>query len=198
MAASEAGARYVGLNFYPPSSRYVTPDIAAELTRNAPTALKLVGLWVDPTDEELENILSRVPLDLIQLHGNEPPARVAEIKARYLLPVIKAVAVATTADITAARIYENVTDYLLFDTKTIGNVAAMPGGSGLKFDWTILKGQKFSVPWFLAGGLNPTNIAEAIHITGAKYIDCSSGVEARLGLKDAELIQKFIAAVRMA
>jgi phosphoribosylanthranilate isomerase len=195
-AAATAGANYIGLNFYPPSPRYISPDIAAELARSAPTAVKLVGLFVNPTDEEVENILSRVPLDMIQLHGDETPTRVAEIKAIFLLPVIKAIPVATLADITAARAYETVADYLLFDTKTSGNVTALPGGTGLSFDWKILAGQKFAVPWFLAGGLRPENVRDAISITGANYIDCSSGVEIRPGVKSAKLIQDFIAASR--
>ncbi len=195
-AAAQAGAHYVGLNFYPLSPRYVSPDIAAELARNAPTAVKLVGLFVHPSDEEIENILSRVGLDMIQLHGDELPARVAEIKARFLLPVIKAIPIATKADVMAARKYETVADYLLFDTKTTGNVAALPGGTGMAFDWNILRGEKFSVPWFLAGGLNAANVAEAIQTTGAKYIDCASGVETRPGVKSAELIQQFISAAR--
>lgn len=195
-ACAEAGAKYVGLNFYPPSPRSIAPDAAADLARQAPPAVKLVGVFVDPTYEELEAILVRAPLDMIQLHGSEIPARVMEIKARYATPVIKAIPVATSADVIAARAYESVADYLMFDAKPPRNVTVLPGGTGLAFDWKILAKQKFNVPWFLAGGLTPDNVAEAVRITGAHYVDCASGVESRPGVKDKNLIAKFISAAQ--
>lgn len=192
-AVVAAGAHYAGLNFYPPSPRYVTPDVAYELSRMAPAALKMVGLFVNPDDDGLAQVLARVPLDMIQLHGDETPARVLEIQSRHRLPVIKAVAVAAPADLLAARAYETAADYLLFDTKVTGSAA---GGTGLSFDWRILAGQKFSVPWFLAGGLRADNVAEAIRVSGALHVDCASGVETQPGVKDAGLIERFMVSIK--
>ena len=191
-AAIAGGARFVGLVFYPPSPRSVVPELAAELARMVPTGVRVVGLFVDPSDEEIERVVTKVPLDMIQLHGSETPKRVAEIRERFSMPVMKAVKIGEAADVEAAGAYEPVADWLLFDAKPPARVASLPGGNGLAFDWTILTGRSWSKPWLLSGGLNAANIAEAIATTGARGADISSGVEDRPGHKTPELIRDFL------
>jgi phosphoribosylanthranilate isomerase len=194
MAASiVGGARFVGLVFYPKSPRYVAPALAADLARGVPTGVRVVGLFVDPEDEELEHVLSSVPLDMIQLHGAETPARVAEIRGRFLLPIVKAVAIAEPADLDRARFYEGAADRLLFDAKPPKNVTALPGGNGIPFDWSLLAGQSWAVPWMLSGGLTAANLATAVAATRATAVDVSSGVEDRPGHKDPALVSAFLA-----
>ena len=195
-AAVSAGARYVGLVFYPPSPRSVGAGVAAQLSRLVPTGVRVVGLFVEPTDDELDHIVRQVPLDLLQLHGSEAPARVAEIKARFGIPVIKAVRVATTEDLVEVPSFEAVADLLLFDAKPPPNVTALPGGNGIPFDWSILAGGRWRRPWMLSGGLNADNVTEALAATGAPALDVSSGVELRPGVKDADMIRTFMTAVR--
>lgn len=192
-AAVEGGARFVGLVFYPPSPRSVVPELAAELARMVPTGVRVVGLFVDPSDDELERVVTKVPLDMIQLHGSETPKRVAEIRERFTMPILKAVKVGDAADLNAASVYEPVADWLLFDAKPPARVASLPGGNGLAFDWTILSGRSWTKPWLLSGGLNAGNIAEAIAVTGARGADVSSGVEDRPGHKAPGLIRDFLA-----
>jgi len=191
-AAVEGGARFVGLVFYPPSPRSVVPELAAELARMVPTGVRVVGLFVDPSDEELERVVTKVPLDMIQLHGSESPARVAEIRDRFSMPILKAVRIGEAAALKAATAYEPVADWLLFDAKPPARVASLPGGNGLAFDWTILAGRSWNKPWLLSGGLNAGNIAEAIATTGARAADISSGVEDRPGHKLPALIRDFL------
>jgi phosphoribosylanthranilate isomerase len=191
-AAIAGGARFVGLVFYPPSPRSVVPELAAELARMVPTGVRVVGLFVDPSDEELERVVMKVPLDMIQLHGSETPKRVAEIRERFSMPVMKAVKIGEAADVEAAGAYEPVADWLLFDAKPPARVASLPGGNGLAFDWTILTGRSWSKPWLLSGGLNAANIADAVATTGARGADISSGVEDRPGHKTPELIRDFL------
>jgi phosphoribosylanthranilate isomerase len=195
-AAAKHGARWVGLNFYPPSPRSVAPDLGAELARLVPTGLRSVGLFVDPTEDELEAVLGRVPLDMIQLHGSETPERVAEIRGRWAMPVMKAVRIATAEDLAAVSAYEAVADRLLFDAKPPPGVTALPGGNGLAFDWSILSGRTWSKPWMLAGGLTEANVAEAVARTGATVVDVSSSIEERPGYKTPERVERFLAAVR--
>ncbi len=192
-AAVAGGVRYVGLVFYPRSPRAVVPAVAGELARQAPTGVRTVGLFVDPEDALLETTLCQVPLDLIQLHGNETPDRVAEIRTGFGIPVIKAVRVAAAADLAEVQAYEEVADKLLFDAKLPANVATLPGGNGLAFDWSILTGRRWSRPWLLSGGLTAANLAEAVRRTGAPAVDVSSGVEQRPGHKDPALIRAFLA-----
>lgn len=192
-AAVGGGARFVGLVFYPPSPRAVVPELAAELARMVPTGVRAVGLFVDPGDDELERVVTRVPLDFIQLHGSEPPRRVAAIRDRFSMPVMKAIKIGDMADLETARSYEPMTDWLLFDSKPPARVASLPGGNGLAFDWTILAGRTWSKPWMLSGGLNAGNIGKAVEITGARAADVSSGVEDRPGHKTPELIRDFLA-----
>jgi phosphoribosylanthranilate isomerase len=195
-AAARFGAQMVGFVFVPKSPRAIALPVAAQLAAQVPTGMRSVGLFVDPSDEELEAVTARVPLALVQLHGEETPARVAAVKSRFSLPVIKAVAVSAAADVAAAERYARVADYLLFDAKPPPNVAALPGGNGLAFDWPLLRGAKIARPWLLAGGLTPENVAEAVRASGASLVDVSSGVETRPGVKDAAKIETFLRAAR--
>lgn len=194
-AAIEAGADYVGLVFFPPSPRNVTPDRAAELVEFAPGDVTKVGLFVDPDDSTLDAVLTRVRLDLLQLHGHETPERVEAIRLEYGLPVMKVLSVSDAADLDAAEPYLAVADRLLFDAKPPKG-AVLPGGNAVSFDWSILTGRKWGLPWMLAGGLTPANVAEAVRISGASCVDVSSGVESAPGIKDAEKIRAFVAAAR--
>lgn len=195
-AAARLGAQMIGFVFYPKSPRALTLPIAAQLASQVPTGLRSVGLFVDPSDEELEAVTARVPLALVQLHGNETPARVAAVKSRFALPVIKALPISNAADVAAAERYAGVADYFLFDAKPPTNVSALPGGNGLAFDWRLLQGAKIARPWLLAGGLTPDNVVEAAETSGAKMVDVSSGVESRPGVKDVGLIESFLRAAR--
>jgi len=194
LAAIKGGARYIGLVFYERSPRHVAPPLAAELSRMVPTGIRTVGLFVDPSDEYLEHVVTQVPLDLLQLHGDEQPGRVAGIKSLFSIPVMKAIKVSTMADLAAADAYADVADRLLFDAKPPAKVSALPGGNGIAFDWTILTGRNWSKPWMLSGGLTIGNVAEAIAVSGAASIDVSSGVEDRPGHKDPAMICDFLRA----
>lgn len=193
-AALDGGARWVGLVFFPKSPRNVSIATAAELSRMVGTGTRVVGLFVDPTDELLDDVTGQVPLDLIQLHGGETPERVAAIKARFNLPVMKAVKVAEPADLDAAKLFEPVADLLLFDAKPPKG-AVLPGGNGVSFDWSLLTGRTWEKPWMLSGGLDPANVADAIRATGATAVDVSSGVEEAPGVKSPALIRAFLQAV---
>ena len=194
-AVAEAGARYAGFVFFPPSPRHLAVETAAALAIEAPAGVARVGLFVNPEDAALDAVLDRVPLDIIQLHGAETPARVAEVKARTGLPVMKAVGIAAPADLDALWDYGLVADLLLVDAKAPPG-ADLPGGNGLSFDWRLLAGRRMLKPWMLAGGLNPDNVAEAVRLTGAPMVDVSSGVESAPGVKDAALIRAFVAAAQ--
>ena len=192
-AAARAGAAYVGLLFYPPSPRAVTPAQAAALARQAPPGVQTVGVIVDPDDATLDEIVAQVPLDLLQLHGSETPRRVAAIKARFAVPVMKAIKVATAEDFAAVEGYGQVVDRLLFDAKAPKTMTdAMPGGNAVAFDWRLLAGRTWPRPWLLSGGLNPENLAEAVNISGAPAVDTSSGVEDEPGRKSPAKIAAFL------
>lgn len=193
-AAVRGGARWVGLVFFERSPRHLGPEAAAQLARLVPTGVRAVGLFVDPADDYLEHVVSQVPLDLVQLHGAETPDRVREVRARWNMPVMKAVKVSSAEDLDEARAYEGAADMLVFDAKPPKNVAALPGGNGLSFDWTLLSGRSWSVPWMLSGGLDALNLAEAVRVSGARAVDVSSGVETRPGLKDPALVAAFLEA----
>lgn len=191
-AAVAVGARYVGFVFFAKSPRHVSPEQAADLVAQVPLGIAKVGLFVDPDDALLRAVLDKVPLDMIQLHGAETPARVAEVKALTGLPVIKAVGLAEPADLDALWDYGLVADMLLIDAKPPKG-AALPGGNGVAFDWRLLAGRQILKPWLLAGGLTPDNVAEAIRLTRAPGIDVSSGVESAPGIKDPDRIRRLIA-----
>lgn len=194
-AAVDAGAAYVGLVFFPKSPRNVTIEEAAVLAQTVPPGVAKVALVVDADDALLDAITARVPLDILQLHGHETPERVSAIRARYGLPVMKAVGVAGPDDLTALDDYAKVADQILVDAKPPKD-ADLPGGNGLSFDWRLIAGRRWPVPWMLAGGLTPENVREAISLTGAKQVDVSSGVETAPGVKDAALIAAFCAAAQ--
>ncbi|WP_037310870.1 phosphoribosylanthranilate isomerase [Ruegeria halocynthiae] len=195
-AAVDAGARYVGFVFFPKSPRHLDIEAAAELAQLVPAGIAKVALTVNAPDEELDRILASVPLDMLQLHGKESPERVARVRDRFGLPVMKAIGVAEPEDLAAIDLYSEIADQLLIDAKPPRN-SELPGGNGLSFDWRLLAGRKYwRRPWMLAGGLTPENVAEAMRMTGARQVDVSSGVESAPGIKDAGLIRSFIDAAQ--
>ncbi len=195
-AAVDAGARYLGFNFFAKSPRYVSPQQAAALASHVPAGVAKVALVVNAPDEVLDDITQNAPFDILQLHGGESIERVQQIKDRYGLPVMKVIGVADEADLTAIDAFSDVADQLLIDAKPPKN-AVMPGGNGLAFDWRLLAGRKYwRKPWMLAGGLTPDNVAEAIRMTGARQVDVASGVESAPGVKDAALMKAFIDATK--
>lgn len=194
-AAVDAGAAYVGFVFFPKSPRNLSAAQAAALAAEVPPGVAKVGLTVDMDDAGIDALLAAVPLDILQLHGHETPGRVAEVRARYGLPVMKAVGVASADDLPALDAYARVADQILVDAKPPKG-ADLPGGNGLAFDWRLIAGRRWPCPWMLAGGLTPGNVAEAIRLTGARQVDVSSGVESAPGVKDVALIRAFLAAAR--
>ncbi len=195
-AAASAGAAYVGLNFFAKSARSVSIAQAAALASEAPVGLAKVGLVVNPSDADLDAITGSVPLDMIQLHGQESVERVAEIKSRYGLPVMKVIGVAEAADLAPIDLYAQVADQIMIDAKAPKG-AKLPGGNGVAFDWQLLAGKKYwQAPWMLAGGLTPENVAEAIRKTGARQVDVASGVETAPAQKDADLMRAFVEAAQ--
>lgn len=196
-AAADAGARYVGFVFFPKSPRHLEIADAALLAADVPVGLCKVALTVNADDAILDALTAAVPLDMLQLHGSESPERVAQVKSRYGLPVMKALGVAEAADLKQIDVYSGVADQLLIDAKPPKG-ADLPGGNGLAFDWQLLAGRVWRAPWMLAGGLTPQNVAEAIQRTGARQIDVSSGVESSAGVKDASLIHALTEAAKHA
>jgi len=194
-ACADADANYMGLVFFEKSPRNITIPAARELALAAPLGLAKVALVVNPSDAELDAITATVPLDMLQLHGRETPERVAEVKARYGLPVMKAVGIADGDDLPKLESYFGVADQILVDAKPPKG-GELPGGNGLSFDWRLIAGRRWPCPWMLAGGLTPENVAEAVKMTGVKQVDVSSGVEDAPGQKNAELIQKFVQSSR--
>ncbi len=194
-AAILAGARYLGFNFFAKSPRYLAPADAAFIAGTVPEGICKVALTVNADKAFLDALVEVVPLDMLQLHGAESVERVREIKARYGLPVMKVVGVAVPEDLAALDEYGTVADQLLVDAKPPKG-AVLPGGNGLTFDWRLIAGRRWPVPWMLAGGLTPQNVAQAIAMTGARQVDVSSGVESAPGVKDADLMAAFCAAAR--
>lgn len=194
-SAVEAGAAYVGFNFFPKSPRYANYEKAADLALLVPPGVAKVGLTVNADDATLDQLVTRVPLDMLQLHGAESPERVSEVKARFGLPVMKVIGVRDAADLAALANYGKVADQIMVDAKPPKD-AVLPGGNGVVFDWRLLVGLRWPVPWMLAGGLTPENVAEAIRLTGAKQVDVASGVESAPGVKDPERVRAFVAAAR--
>ncbi|SFS67052.1 phosphoribosylanthranilate isomerase [Sulfitobacter marinus] len=189
-AAVAANARYVGFVFFEKSPRNVSFEEATALALEVPDGICKVALIVNADDAFLDALLAVVPIDMLQLHGSETPARVREVKARYGLPVMKAVGVADAGDLDQIDQYMAVADQILVDAKPPKG-ADLPGGNGLAFDWRLIAGRKWPKPWMLAGGLTPENLVEAVRITGARQVDVSSAVESAPGIKDAGLIEKF-------
>lgn len=192
-ATARAGAAYMGLNFFPKSPRFVTLDLGRELALAAPVGLAKVALVVDADDATLDAIVDAMPLDMLQLHGQESPDRVAQVRARYGLPVMKVLGVADEGDLAAILDHSTVADQILIDAKPPKG-ARLPGGNGLTFDWRLVAQRRWLRPWMLAGGLTPENVAEAIRLTNARQVDVASGVESAPGVKDAGRIAAFVAA----
>ncbi len=192
-AAAAGGADFVGFVFYPPSPRAVTPEQAAALVAEAPAGLGRVGLFVDADDRTIGTTLDAVPLDLLQLHGDETPERLTEIRRLSGLSLIKALKIAGPADLDAVPRHAAVADWLLFDTKAPKSKPSLPGGNALSFDWQLLAGCEVGRPWFLSGGLDAGNLAQAVALSGARAVDVSSGVESRRGLKSPARIEAFLA-----
>ena len=193
-AAVQAGADLVGFVLFPPSPRSITVVRAAELTRLVPMGVTKVALSVDAGDDLLTDIAENAGIDMMQFHGSEPFGRVVEAKKRFGLPVMKALAIGGAQDVIQGRTYESVADFLMFDAKPPKD-AMRPGGNAEAFDWGLIADETWSKPWFLAGGLSPENVAEAIRTSGAVGVDVSSGVEDAPGIKNFDKIHKFIDAV---
>lgn len=197
-AAVDGGAAYIGFNFFPKSPRYIEPEAAARLAEPARArGVRVVAVTVDPSDALLDGLMTALAPDLIQLHGHETPDRAAQIRRRTGNELVKAVPIETDDDLKAALAFEDAADHLMFDAKTPKG-SALPGGMGVSFDWTLLEGRRYRRPWFIAGGLDPWNVAEAVRISGAPLVDVSSGVERGPGYKDPALISAFLEAVRRA
>jgi phosphoribosylanthranilate isomerase len=196
-AALEGGAAYLGFMFFEKSPRDIAPEAAWRLAQPVRGKAKVVAVMVDPSDAEADRIAQVLQPDLIQLHGKETPARARAIGQRTGAGIVKVVPVAESADLDAAREYETVTEHLMFETKPPKD-AERPGGLGQPFDWTLLSGRRFERPWFLAGGLDPWNLAQAVQQSGAPLLDVSSGVERGAGLKDPALIAAFLDAAKRA
>jgi phosphoribosylanthranilate isomerase len=194
-AAVTHGADMVGFVFYPPSPRNVSAEQAETLLNEVPTGIDRVGLFVDPETDFLDQILAKARLDLLQLHGDETPERCRAIAVYFGLPLIKAIKVSTKADLQAAKDYEDVVDWLMFDARPPQD-GALPGGNGKAFNWSILQGAQFKRPWLLAGGLTPDNLPQAVQQSGARAVDVSSGVESAPGKKDPAKIRAFLDAAR--
>ena len=193
--ALEAGADMVGFVFFPPSPRHLSLETARELGRQAKGRATKVALTVDADDATLENIVETLRPDLLQLHGNESTARVRDIKAKFALPVMKVIAVETSADLAVLPGYASVADRILFDARAPKG-ATRPGGLGAVFDWNVLAKLELDLPYLVSGGLTADNLAEAVRVTRAGGVDVSSGVESAPGIKDPEMIRHFIRAAR--
>lgn len=196
-AAVEEGADFLGFVFYAKSPRFITPQEVAELTDGLPEDIYKVGLFVDPSLEELDSALSQVRLDFIQLHGRETPDYLDSIRQEFAIPLIKAVGISCSADIDAALQYKDSADWLLFDAKPPKG-ADRPGGNALSFDWNILRGRKYPLPIMLAGGLSAENVGKAIEIARPDAVDVSSGVEDAPGVKNPDKIRRFIENAKLA
>lgn len=194
-AVAASGAAYAGFVFFAKSPRHLSVPEARALALEAPVGLAKVALTVDADDATLDEIVEAMPLDMLQLHGHESPERVAEVRARYGLPVMKALGVADESDLPAILEYSLAADQILIDAKPPKG-ADLPGGNGLAFDWRLISGRHWLRPWMLAGGLTAGNIAEAVRLTGARQVDVSSGVESAPGVKDHARIAAFLKAAR--
>ena len=195
-AAISGGASHVGFVFYPSSPRAVNPGEAMALASVVPERVQKVGLFVDPEDDQIDKTLFVVKLDFLQLHGDETPERVRDLKQRTGKKVMKVIKVSEASDIARAEAYVRIADALMFDAKPpVGMKDALPGGNAVSFDWRIMSGHKWPLPWMLAGGLNADNVAEAVALSDAAIVDTSSGVEDTPGRKNIEKIAAFLGKV---
>jgi phosphoribosylanthranilate isomerase len=196
-AALDDGASHVGFIFFPKSPRNVTPELAGKLRRAAEGRAQAVAVTVDATDDFLDQIVAAMQPDMLQLHGKETPARVAEVRERFNLPVMKALSISAPEDLMPIQGFVGVADRLLLDAKAPKG-SELPGGNGVSFDWRLLAALDPGLDYMLSGGLNPGNVADAIRIANPPGLDVSSGVESSPGVKDVALIAAFFAAVRAA
>ena len=192
-AAINSGSTYVGFVFFEKSPRHLTIEQAIKMANIVPDGICKTALVVDPSDKDLDDLLDKVPVDMIQLHGHESAERVSEVKDKFGLPVMKAVGISDESDLVNLYEHSRIADQILVDAKPPKN-AVLPGGNGLSFDWKLLAGRRWSTPWMLAGGLNSSNLLQAAKLTGARQFDVSSGVETSTGVKDIKLISDFIQA----
>ncbi|MGB1547714.1 MAG: phosphoribosylanthranilate isomerase [Alphaproteobacteria bacterium] len=192
-AAAGGGARFIGFVFYAPSPRNVTVAKAAQLVSMVPAPIQKVGLFVDAADAAIAEVVGEVALDCLQLHGNETPERVAAIRKQFGLPVMKAIRIGAPSDLGQAAAYLEAADRLLFDSRSAAG--GPPGGTGQAFEWKWLSGYDGPLPWMLSGGLNASNVKEAVRQSGARAVDVSSGVEDKPGHKDPGRIAEFLSAV---
>lgn len=193
----KAGAAYAGFNFFAKSPRYVDVAAARELAILAPVGLAKVALVVNADDAFLDQIVEGMPLDMLQLHGSESLERVAEVRSRYGLPVMKVLGVSEEADLVQVGAYAQVADQILIDAKAPKG-AVLPGGNGVPFDWRLVAGKRWAKPWMLAGGLTADNVADAVALTGVQQVDAASGIESAPGVKDAKKIAAFVTAAQSA
>jgi phosphoribosylanthranilate isomerase len=192
-AVAAAGGAYIGLNFFPPSPRFLSLEQGRLLALAAPEGLAKVALTVDAEDGVLDAIVEAMPLDMLQLHGHESPDRVAALRGRYGLPVMKVIGVRDEGDLAPLLDYSTVADQIMIDAKAPKG-AVLPGGNGLPFDWRLVAQRRWLRPWMLAGGLTPENVAEAVRLTNVRQVDVASGVESAPGVKDAAKIAAFVVA----
>lgn len=195
VAVADAGGAYIGLNFFPPSPRFLTLEQGRALALAAPVGLAKVALTVNADDDMLDVLVEAMPLDMLQLHGHESPDRVAYLRDRYGLPVMKVIGVRDEGDLADLFDYSTVADQIMIDAKPPKD-AVLPGGNGLSFDWRLVAQRRWLRPWMLAGGLTAQNVAEAIRLTNARQVDVASGVESAPGVKDAGLITAFVQAAQ--
>ena len=193
-AAVKGGASHVGINYFPPSPRYLALDRVALIATRVPEHVKRVGVLVDPTDDLIDTLIAAGGMQIVQLHGRETPERAAAIRQRTGLEVWKVISVKTAADLATGSAYAGAADFLLYDAKTPDG-AILPGGMGLRFDWKLLADHRPPMPWGLSGGLDAENVAQAIRLTRAPLVDVSSGIESAPGVKDVDKIAAFCKAV---
>lgn len=194
-AALDGGASFVGAVVFPKSPRHIAPAEAASLFERARGRAKVVAVVVDPDDALLAEIARTLKPDLIQLHGSETPERAEQVRALTGAGIIKALSIRTHEDFAPAVAWEPFVDHLMFDAKPVEG-SVLPGGVGARFDWSLLADRAFRSPWFLAGGLEPENLEDAVKISGAPLVDVSSGVESAPGVKDGARIAAFLEAAR--
>lgn len=191
-AAVEENTDFYGFIFHALSPRNLTPSKAAAISASIPADKRKVAVFVNPSLDDIRNVLADFKANYIQLHGSESPDFISRVKADFGLPVIKAIGISTAQDLDQAQEYINSADMLLFDTKTAGGAS---GGTGQSFNWNLLRGRNFGLPWFLSGGISSVNVQEALDISGAKYVDVSSSLERERGVKDPAKIRAFLTQV---
>ena len=196
-AAIASGVDYLGFVFFPPSPRSLTPEFASSLMEERSDDFKVVAVVVNPSDKLLEEITNHLAPDIFQLHGSETAENITNIKQKFNTKIIKAIKISKLEDFEEVSKFDKVADFMLFDAAAPENTThSLPGGNGISFNWNWLNDASLETPWFLSGGLNISNINEAIKITGATAVDVSSGVEDKTGIKNNKKIIEFMKTVR--